>query len=43
MKLMILYYIINNKMVIKQLDVKEEFLGGTLKEEIYNRITEGLG
>ena len=43
MRLMILYYIINNKMVIIQLDVEEDFLEGTLKEEIYIRKQEGLG
>ena len=40
---MILYYIINNKMVIRQLDVEEDFMEGTLKEEIYIRKPEGLG
>ena len=43
MRLMILYYIINNKMVIRQLDVEADFLEGTLKEEIYIRKQEGLG
>ena len=35
MGLMILYYIINKKMVIRQLDVESDFLEGTLKEDIY--------
>ena len=43
MRLMILIYIINNKMVIRQLDVEADFLEGTLKEEIYISKPEGLG
>ena len=43
MRLMILYYIINNKMVIRELDVEEDFLEGTLKDQIYTRKPEGLG
>ena len=43
MRLMILYYIINNKMVIRQLDVEEVFLEVTLKDEIYIRKPERLG
>ena len=42
MRLMILYYIINKKMVIRKLYVEAAFLEGTLKEEIYIRKPEGL-
>ena len=43
MRLMILYYINNNKMVTRKLDVEAAFLEGTIKEEIYIRKPEGLG